>query len=66
MRGCNIGGEELNALFFTEAAWRTRGTKDSRDEHAFLRMVQDEWVAQNRGDSQVSKSLDFEIKDALE
>ena len=27
-----------------------RGTKDSKDGHAFLRMAQDEWVAQSRGD----------------
>ena len=50
MSWCNIGGEELNALFFTEDAWRMRGTKGSKDGHAFLRMAQDEWVAQRRGD----------------
>ena len=50
MSWCNIGGEELNALFFTEDAWRMRGTKGSKDGHAFLRMAQDEWVAQRCGD----------------
>ena len=50
MSCCKIGGEELNTLFYTEDSWRMHGTKDSKDGHAFLRMAQDEWVAQSRGD----------------
>lgn len=53
MSWCSIRGEELNDLFFAEAAWRMLGTKEREDGRALLRRVQERCR-----NAQVSKSQD--------